>query len=113
MRCRLEKGRLAPRTFADNERRFDFGRNIEVGRLGPAFSYDGKLQASSVIDGPASSPVASMMLRSPVFSQPVSATRSRFSMPFEPRSVWTCVDISQLPDAPTKPIETPDTCGSQ
>src|SRR5262249_28366766 len=44
----------------------------------------------------------------PRFSQPVSATRSRFSMPFEPRSVWTCVDISQLLDASTKPIETPD-----
>ena len=94
MRCRLEKRRLAPRTFADNERRLDFGSNIEVQSLGPAFSYDGKLQASSVIDGPASSPVASMMLRSPVFSQPVSATRSRFNVREPPFCVDKCGQTS-------------------
>ena len=79
MRYRLEKRRLALRTFADNERRLDFGSNIEVERLRPAFSYDGKLQASSVIDGPASSPIASMMLRSPVFHNPL-VLRARVSL---------------------------------
>jgi len=39
----LDKRRLAPRTFADDERCMDFGSYIETERSWPGFGQDGNL----------------------------------------------------------------------